>query len=366
MKLSIVMPCLNEAETLATCIQKAKRFLDRSEMDGEIIVADNGSTDGSIEIAKEEGARVVHVDQKGYGSALRGGIEAASNDFVIIGDSDDSHDLENLDLFVERLRQGNDLVIGNRFKGGLLKQDMSFLHRYLGNPVLTGLGNLFFKTQIGDFHCGLRGFSKEAFQKMKLTTDGMEFASEMIVKAKLNNLKIVEVPTKVFPSGRSRAPHLNTWKDGWRHLRFLLLYSPRWLFFIPGFILMFLGLGNSVYELMNVPNPKYLLFSCGAILVGFQFVLFYGLTKIYATENDLFPKSERYNNMFEYLNLEKGLLVGALGLILGLVLLVFELLGLNTLPFTGLINSILGVTIVLFGVQIVLFSLFFSVLGLKK
>ena len=368
MNISIVMPCLNEAETLAVCIQKAKRFLNNSALNGEVIVADNGSTDGSIEIAKKEGAVVIFVPQKGYGSALRGGIQAANNEFIIIGDSDDSHDLENLGAFVNALENGNDLVIGNRFKGGLSKSDMSFLHRFVGNPILTGLGNLFFKTKIGDFHCGLRGFTKKAFQQMELTTDGMEFASEMIVKAQLNKLTIVEVPTKVFPSGRSRAPHLNTWKDGWRHLRFLLLYSPQWLFFIPGIFLMLIGVSSAINQLIQlVVSPEKLLLSCGALLAGFQFVLFYGLTKIYATEHRLFPKSRRYDSMFKFLNLEKGLLIGSLLCVLGgffLIAQFFEFI--KWIAYTNLVMNILGVSIAIFGIQIMLFSLFFSVLGLKK
>ena len=367
MRLTVVMPCLNEAETLQGCILKVKHFFTKSAIEGEIIVADNGSTDGSIAIAEKEGVKVVHVPTKGYGSALRNGIKAATNDFIIMGDSDDSHDLENLEAFVEALNKGADLVIGNRFKGGLSKKDMSPLHRYLGNPILTGLGNLFFKTKIGDFHCGLRGFTKSAFKKMELTTDGMEFASEMIVKAKLNKLQIVEVPTKVFPSGRSRAPHLNTWKDGWRHLRFLLLYSPRWLFFLPGLAMMLLGLVFIGYHFItSVLLPEQLLLSCGTLLTGFQLVLFYGLTKIYAAEHRLYPKSDRYDNLFKYVTLEKGLLLGVFITLLGILGLTLLFLFPNVLGVEKLTGTIISVTMMLLGVQVILFSLFFSILGLKN
>lgn len=219
-ELSIVMPCLNEAETLAVCINKAQSFFERENINGEVIIADNGSTDGSQKIATDLNARMVNVPQKGYGSALRGGIEAANGKYVIMGDADDSYDFSNLMPYVIKLREGYDLVMGNRFKGGIKKGAMPFLHKYLGNPVLSFIGRLFFKSKIGDFHCGLRGFSKEAYYKMELKTTGMEFASEMIVKSSLKDLKITEVNTILSPDGRSRPPHLNTWRDGWRHYGF--------------------------------------------------------------------------------------------------------------------------------------------------
>lgn len=233
-ELSIVMPCLNEEETLAVCIDKAKQFLLESKIVGEIIIADNGSTDNSLEIARQKNARIIHVEAKGYGNALKSGIAAALGKYVIMGDSDDSYDFYALAPFVEKLREGYDLVMGNRFKGGIMKGAMPFKNRYLGNPVLSFVGRLFFSIKIGDFHCGLRGFSKEAVQKMDLRTTGMEFASEMVVKASLHKMKITEVPTILHPDGRSRPPHLKPWRDGWRHLRFLLLYSPAWLFLYPG------------------------------------------------------------------------------------------------------------------------------------
>ncbi|MBR9846879.1 MAG: glycosyltransferase family 2 protein, partial [Algicola sp.] len=316
-ELSIVMPCLNEAETLATCINKAQSFLKSNDVHGEIIIADNGSTDGSIEITKSHNTRLVHVTQKGYGSALREGIKAAKGTYIIMADADDSYDFSNLMPFLKELRNGYDLVMGNRFKGGIEKNAMPFLHKYLGNPVLSFIGRLFFKIKIGDFHCGLRGFSKEAYSKLNLKTTGMEFASEMIVKAKLNDLTITEVPTKLSKDGRTRAPHLDTWNDGWRHLRFLLLYSPKWLFLYPSIIMLLAGITTSIVLIIKpiaLDNITFdvhtLLYTSSLTLIGFQFFIFYALTKIFAVENGLLPKSKRYDNLFKYLNLEKGLIIG--------------------------------------------------------
>src|SRR5690349_5248662 len=241
-ELTVLMPCLNESETLATCIQKAWRYIRRSGISGEVVVADNGSTDGSQNIARRHDAIVVDVPAKGYGSALIAGIRAARGRFVIMGDSDDSYDFAELDPFVQKLRGGSELVMGNRFKGGIKKGAMPPLHRYLGNPVLTSIGRLFFNSPCGDFHCGLRGFSRDAILRLDLQSPGMEFASEMVVKATLRGLDIAEVPTTLSPDGRSRPPHLRSWRDGWRHLRFLLLFSPAWLFLYPGFALFAGGL----------------------------------------------------------------------------------------------------------------------------
>lgn len=378
-ELSVVMPCLNEAETLAICIQKAKGFFEREGVTGEVVIADNGSTDGSQQIATDLGARVVAVPAKGYGNALIGGITAAEGTYVIMGDADDSYDFSNLMPHLTQLRAGNDLVMGNRFKGGIKKGAMPFLHKYLGNPVLSFIGRLFFKSKIGDFHCGLRGFSKEAFAKMQLKTSGMEFASEMIVKASLKNMKIAEVPTILSPDGRTRPPHLNTWTDGWRHLRFLLLYSPQWLFFIPGVILMLLGLVTSgilIYNPLTIGGVTFdvhtLLFTCGLFLIGFQFVLFYGLTKVYTVENDLLPKSKKYDSLFDKINMEKGLILGFVLIIGAVALSIYAYSGWKALNFGNITNSntlrivIPAVTTLLLGVQIILFSLFFSILGLKK
>ncbi|MEZ4791910.1 MAG: glycosyltransferase family 2 protein [Gelidibacter sp.] len=378
-ELSIIMPCLNEAETLATCIQKAQRFLDANRVSGEIIIADNGSTDGSQYIAEQNGARLIKVSEKGYGNALRGGIEAANGTYIIMADADDSYDFGALMPFLIKLRKGYDLVMGNRFKGGIEPGAMPFLHKYLGNPVLSFLGRLFFNIKIGDFHCGLRGFSKEAYHHMDLKTTGMEFASEMIVKSKLNRLKITQVATILYPDGRTRKPHLKTWSDGWRHLRFLMLYSPNWLFLYPAIAMMLIGLATSSLLIMEpvivegvIFDIHTLMYSASLVLVGFQFLVFYALTKIFAVENGLLPKSNRYDKLFKYINLEKGLVVGTLLLVVGFALSykglsIWKASDFGTLRPTVTFRLIIpAVFTILLGVQIILFSLFFSILGLKN
>lgn len=378
-ELSIVMPCLNEAETLAICINKAQSFLNKNKINGEIIIADNGSTDGSIAIAKSNNATVIHAQQKGYGSALKAGIDAANGTYVIMGDADDSYNFSELMPYLIELRKGKDLVMGNRFKGGIEKGAMPFLHKYLGNPVLSFIGRLFFKINIGDFHCGLRGFSKKAYETMNLKTSGMEFASEMVVKTKLNNLSIAEVPTKLHKDGRTRAPHLKTWSDGWRHLRFLMLYAPNWLFLYPGILLAIVGLIMSIILIINpiefqsfTLDVHTLLYTSSFLLVGFQFIIFYGLTKIFAVENELLPKSNRYNKLFKFINLEKGLIFGFILLIIGIYLSFNGLASWQETRYGHLDTSatlriiIPAITALQLGVQTILFSLFFSVLGLKK
>jgi hypothetical protein len=318
-ELTILMPCLNEAETLAICIDKAKRFLDRSGICGEVIIADNGSTDGSQEIATHHGARVVHVDRRGYGAALIGGIEAALGRFTIFGDADDSYDFESLDQFVAELRAGNDIVMGNRFRGGIAPGAMPFLHRYLGNPVLTAIGRLFFRVPAGDFHCGLRGFNTERIRALNLNATGMEFASEFVVRAALASYSIAEVPTTLRPDGRSRPPHLRTWRDGWRHLRFLLLYSPTWLFLFPGVTLILAGsLGAAVLlpgPLKITPNVTLdthsLLVSSIGVLIGIQFVMASVLARRYGTLNGLLPPPKRGWRLGRKVSLESLLLFSA-------------------------------------------------------
>jgi len=366
LEFSIVMPCLNEAETVAICIEKAQKFLADNNIAGEVIIGDNGSTDGSQKIAESLGARVIEVKQKGYGSASRGAIDAALGVYIITADTDDSHDLLNLNLFVDKLRESYDLVMGNRFKGHRQDNSMPFLHRYVGNPILTFIGNLFFKTNIGDFHCGLRGFTREAYDKMNLNTTGMEFASEIVVKASMLNLKITEVPTTVFPAGRTRKAHLRTFPDGWRHLRFLLLYSPKWLFLFPGIIFMIVGfvsIFNLVFNSASDANLKWLTLSSGLFLIGFQFALFYALTKIYATNHGLIPKAKNYNKLFNYFTLERGLLLGFLLALIGIVFSIFELFKEQSLEQSIIVIVPASIGIVL-GVQIMLFSFFFSILGL--
>src|SRR6516225_152106 len=287
-EVSVVMPCLNEVETLANCIDLIASTVHESGINAEIIVADNGSTDGSQAIAKSRGARVINVTRKGYGSALMGGIDAARGRYVIMGDADMSYNFGDIPKFLTKLRDGADLVMGNRFRGGIKSGAMPALHRYFGNPVLTGIGKMLFAAECGDFHCGLRGFSKAAYERMELQTTGMEFASEMVVKASLFGLKITEVPTTLSPDGRSRPPHLRSWRDGWRHLRFLLLFSPVWLFFYPGVLMLLLGLSAMVWLLPGQRSAgaitldvNTLVFAAAGIICGFQAIVFYMFAKTY-------------------------------------------------------------------------------------
>ncbi len=316
-ELTILMPCLNEAETIATCIDKAQGFLARSGVAGEILIADNGSSDGSVEYALARGARVIAVTERGYGAALRAGIAAARGRFVIMGDADDSYDFSRLELFLARLREGSDLVMGNRFAGGIAPGAMPFLHRYLGNPVLSLIGRMLFRSGIRDFHCGLRGLNRDAILALDLRTSGMEFASEMVVRAALNRLALAEVPTTLAVDGRSRPPHLRTWADGWRHLRFLLMFSPRWLFLYPGAVLFALGL---VGTLVLLPGPLMLTSAFGvddhtflvatiAILVGVQVVGFGVIARHFAGANGLLPRSKSLDGLMSRVSLERGLLI---------------------------------------------------------
>lgn len=317
LELSIVMPCLNEAETLPRCIAKALRFLERSGVTGEIIVADNGSTDGSRELARAAGVRVVPVALKGYGAALFTGLSAARGRYCILADSDDSYDFEALDGFLDRLRQGYDLVIGNRFTGGIEPGAMPWKNRYIGNPLLSAMGRLFFVSPIKDFHCGLRGLSKEAFYHLDLRTTGMEFASEMIIKATLLALRTCEIPTTLSRDGRSRPPHLRPYRDGWRHLRFMLLFSPDWLFFYPGLLLIACGaiLGGALLfgpvSLGAVRLSLDTLIYCSAMIgVGVQAVLFAILSRNFAVQEKLFLRPATWSFMLDGVTLERGLLVG--------------------------------------------------------
>lgn len=318
LELTIVMPCLNEAETLAICIRKAHDFLKRSGIFGEILIADNGSSDGSQAIAEAEGARVVSIPRRGYGAALIGGIEAAKGRYVIMGDADASYDFSALMPFVERLRDGADVVMGNRFKGGIAPGAMPPLHRYLGNPVLSWLGRLFFKIPVGDFHCGLRGFSRERIMALNLRTTGMEFASEMVVRASLEKYRIDEVPTTLSPDGRSRPPHLRTWRDGWRHLVFLLMYSPRWLFLYPGLMLIGLGvlagffLVPGGYSIGSITFDIHTLIVTSFLLVlGVQAVSFSVLSRRFVSSHQLMLPSQ-LSGILKQLTLERLLIVGGI------------------------------------------------------
>ena len=378
-ELTILMPCLNEAETLAVCIRKARRFLEEQKISGEVLIADNGSTDGSQDLARSEGARVVDIPVKGYGAALIGGIEAAAGRFVIMGDSDDSYDFSNLMPFVAQLRAGFDLVMGNRFKGGIKPGAMPPLHRYLGNPVLTGIGKLFFKSPLGDFHCGLRGFSREAMRGLDLRTTGMEFASEMIVKATLNGLKVTEVPTTLSPDGRSRPPHLRSWRDGWRHLRFLLMLSPEWLFFYPGLIIGFCGLVLLValtlgpVRIANITfDINTLLLAGVAVIVGAQAVGLAVLAKQFCIANHLLPPSTRFRSLADRLSLEFLLVIGAGLTVAGLVGIAIAVLTWREAGFgnldTGAMMRLLvpASTSLCVGLQLAFTAFFKGVLGLAR
>jgi len=323
-ELTILMPCLNEAETIAICVQKATSFLLLHDVDGEVLVADNGSTDGSVALAEAAGARVINVVGRGYGSALMAGIKAAHGRFVIMGDADDSYDLTALKPFLNRLRAGADLVMGNRFQGGIAPGAMPRLHRYLGNPVLSFIGRLFFHSKIGDFHCGLRGFNRAQVLRLGLQATGMEFASEIVVKATLARYQVEEVPTTLAPDGRSRPPHLRSWRDGWRHLRFLLLFSPRWLFFYPGLAMILLGL---TIGLAILPGPLViagtrfdldtLAGASSLVVIGVQAVLFAIFTSVYASNEGFLPPSSAVRRLLKVWTLERGLAIGSVIGLLG-------------------------------------------------
>ena len=322
LELTILMPCLNEAETLAACIGKAKSFLARAGVAGEVVIADNGSTDGSQAIATAEGARVVEIPEKGYGAALGGGIAAARGRYVVMGDA---YDFAHLDAFLDKLRQGNQLVMGNRFAGGIAPGAMPWHHRYIGNPVLSFVGRLFFRSRIGDFHCGLRGVDRDAIRALYLRTTGMEFASEMVVKATLGGLRIAEVPTTLSPDGRSRAPHLRSFRDGWRHLRFLLLFSPRWLFLYPGITLLLVGflLGGILLRgpVNLLPHITFdihtFLLAAMFIILGQQAVTFAVMGRRFASRYGFIPKSARFDLFLEGLTLERVILFALILVVAG-------------------------------------------------
>ena len=378
-ELSVVMPCLNEAETLEACIRKAQQAMRGANIAGEVIVADNGSGDGSIEIAERLGARVAHVKARGYGNALMGGIAAARGKFIVMGDADDSYDFGHIPRFLEQLREGADLVMGNRFRGGIQKDAMPPLHRYFGNPALTRLGRLFFRSPVGDFYCGLRGFRKDAYERMGLRTTGMEFATEMIVKATLLRLQIAEVPTTLSPDGRSRPPHLRTWRDGWRTLRFFLLYSPRWLFLYPGLALM---LGGTLLGLWLLPAPRTvgnvtfdvhtMVYAAAFVLLGFQAVAFAVFTKIFAISEGLLPPDPTLDKLFRYISLEVGLVLGALLVAAGLGTSLYSVGDWGARHFGALNYShtmrlvIPAALLLILGAQTVFASFFVSVLGLRR
>lgn len=379
LELTILMPCLNEAETIATCVGKARRYLESRGIAGEVLVADNGSTDGSRRLAEQAGARVVDVPERGYGNALWGGILAARGRFVIMGDADDSYDFLALDPFVAQLRAGHHVVMGNRFAGGIERGAMPPLHRYLGNPLLSFLGRFLFGSRCGDFYCGLRGFDRAAVLGLDLRTTGMEFALEMVVKATLAGLSVAEVPTTLRPDGRNTPPKLRTWRDGWRSLRFFLLLSPRWLFLVPGAALVLAGLVVGGWLL---PGPRRigsvfldvhtLLYAAAAITVGFQALLFGVLTRVFAASEGLLPPSPRLERTLRWFPLEAGLGLGAALLVAGLAgslwaVHVWETRNFGDLdPFRMLRTVIPSVLAVTLGVELALASFFLSVLRLRR
>ncbi len=379
MEVTVLMPCLNEVETVVTCVRKATGFLREHGIDGEVVVADNGSTDGSQRLAEEAGARVVAVSERGYGNALMGGIVAAQGRYVIMGDADDSYDFTALMPFVSALRDGADLVMGNRFKGGIAPGAMPPLHRYLGNPVLSSIGRLFFRVKIGDFHCGLRGFRRDSMLALGLQAAGMEFASEMVVKSALAMQQVVEVPTTLSPDGRSHPPHLRTWRDGWRHLRFLLLFSPRWLFLIPGFVLLAIGL---LIGIAVVPGPltigtvafdvDTLVGASAMVVIGFQAVQFALFTQIYASAEGFLPGDRWAKRVLRAWSLERGLVTGAL---LGVAGLAGALVAVSEWkvarfgpldPGHSLRLMVPSATALVVSCQTILGTFFMSILGIRR
>lgn len=379
LELSVVLPCLDEACTLGACIEKIQATLKLHNIRGEVVVADNGSTDDSANIAANKGARLTHIEAKGYGNALMGGIAVARGKYIVMGDCDNTYDFSHIPRFLEKLRQGYDLVMGNRFAGGIRPGAMPLLHRYIGNPLLSLVGRMFFHSRCHDFHCGLRGFSREGYERLGMRTTGMEFASEMVVKAVLMGLRVCEVPTTLSPDGRARRPHLRTWMDGWRHLRFMLLYSPRWLFLYPGLLLMMAGL---VAGLWLLPQPRVvhgitfdvhtLLYAMVAILIGFQAVAFAVFAKVYGMTEGLLPEDPRAQRLLQIITLEAGLACGGLLILAGVSSSIYAVHIWSRHGFGPLNTSITlrtvvpSVTAMTLGCQIVLFSFFLSVLGLAR
>ena len=379
LELTILMPCLNEAETLAFCVRQAVQAIAESGVSGEVVVADNGSTDGSQEIAVKEGARVVNVPVRGYGAALIAGIEEARGKYVMMADADASYHFEHLPRFLPKLRDGYDLVMGNRFAGKIEPGAMPPLHKYLGNPVLSTIGRVFFNIPVRDFHCGLRAFNRESILALNLRTTGMEFASEMVVKAALAGQKLTEVPTTLSPDGRSRPPHLRSWRDGWRHLRFLLLYSPRWLFFYPGLLLFAVG---AVLSLLLLPGPlpvaghtldvDTLTYALGLLLIGAHITVFAVSAKVFGTQEGFLPPNPKFERMFQYITLETGVLFGCFLLLVGAVILgyavwLWHAAGFGALSPTRMLRLTLpSATCFMLGVEAIFASFFLSLLGMKR
>ena len=376
---TILMPCLNEAETLAFCVRQAVAALRDNNIAGEVVVADNGSDDGSQKIATDEGARVVAVPVRGYGAALLAGIESARGKYVLMADADASYDFGQLPRFLAKLEEGNDLVMGNRFRGEIKPGAMPPLHKYLGNPVLSSIGRLFFRIPVRDFHCGIRAMRRDAILGLNLRTTGMEFASEMVVKSSLANLRLAEVPATLSPDGRSRPPHLRTWRDGWRHLRFLLLFSPRWLFYYPGIFTFFAGVFLSIWLL---PGPQTigrwtfdvdtLTYSLGLVLIGAHITVFAVSARVFGTQEGFLPRNPKFERIFDYINLEVGLLFGFTLLLIGIGILAYALhiwhsAGFGDLsPQRMLRLTLPSATCFMLGVEAIFGSFFLSLLGMNR
>jgi glycosyltransferase involved in cell wall biosynthesis len=381
-EVTIVMPCLNEADTLGICIEKAQRALSANNVAAEVIIADNGSTDGSQGIAAVMGARVVNVSNRGYGNALMGGIAAARGKYIIMGDADDSYDFLEIPKFIEKLRQGYELVQGCRFPAGggrILPGAMPFLHQWWGNPMFSLMARWWFYASIHDVYCGFRGFTKESYQRLNLRCTGMEFATEMIIKSSLFNYKIAEVPITLHPDGRtSHPPHLKTYRDGWRTLRFFLIYSPRWLFYLPGILLGLLGLAGYALAMPGVTvegvtfDAHTLLFASLAILCGYQSILFAIFSKTFAISEGLLPENPRMTRFFQVVTLERGLLLGSGAFVIGLALLltavnIWREAGYGPLDYAQTMRLVVpGATLTALGFQTILSSFFVSMLGMRR
>ncbi len=382
LEVSILMPCLNEAETLGACIQKSQQAIAAHHLKAEILVADNGSSDGSVEIAKKLGVQVIHVPMQGYGAALMAGIEAARGTYIVMGDADDSYDFGALLPFIEKLRAGYDIIMGCRLPSGggtIMPGAMPWLHRWLGNPVLSGIGRLFFRSPVVDFHCGLRAFRRKAILALSLQTIGMEFASEMVIKATLQGLRFAEVPITLYKDGRSRPPHLRSWRDGWRHLRFMLVYSPSWLFFIPGSTLVLVGttfgsiLLVSPVHLFGLGFDTNTLLVCAMlVLIGFNLMAFAMFAKVFAMSQGLLPEDPRFNKLFRTITLEMGILVGLCLTLMGSGLLVWSVVYWGRFHFGALSYPdslrivIPGVMACTLGIEVIFSSFFLSTLGLRR
>ncbi|WP_229668941.1 glycosyltransferase family 2 protein [Edaphobacter acidisoli] len=376
---TILMPCLNEAETLAFCVRQAVAALRDNNVSGEVLVADNGSTDGSQQIAVAEGARVVPVAIRGYGAALIAGIEDARGKYVLMADADASYDFGHLPRFLAKLEEGNDLVMGNRFSGEIKPGAMPPLHRYLGNPVLSFIGRLFFGVPVRDFHCGIRAMRRDAIRSLNLKTTGMEFASEMVVRSSLSGLRIAEVPTTLSPDGRSRPPHLRTWRDGWRHLRFLLLFSPRWLFFYPGVITFFVGLLISLWLIAGPRTVGHwtfdvdtLTYALGLVLIGAHISVFAVSAKVFGTKEGFLRPNPQFERVFQYINLEVGLLFGCALLLVGLATLGYAISIWHAADFGNLSAqrmlrlTLPSATCLMLGIEAIFGSFFLSLLGMNR